>query len=214
VSTCNIQTFANILNWIYVPGGDCPADVQSFNIYRADSRDGEFEFQGSTVETFYNDENLRSLAFCYRVSAVDRSGNESELSDVVCNDNCPSYGLPNVFSPNGDKFNNVFSAYNGECLNPEDCALPDYQIQGCARFVEKVIFRVYNRWGQRVYTFESGSEGSGRSIYINWDGRDDNGVKLATAIYYYVAEVTFDVVDPSDKVKIYKGWVHLLDDSQ
>jgi hypothetical protein len=213
-STCNIQTYTNVLNWIYTPGPDCAGDVQSYNIYRADSKDGNFVLIHNTAETSYPDEDLPSLAFCYRVSAVDRSGNESDLSDPACNDNCPSYGLPNVFTPNGDIYNDVFSAFNGKCPTPEACTIPDYQIRGCARFVEKVNFRVYNRWGQRVYTFESGSEGTGKSIYINWDGRDENGVKLATGVYYYVAEVTFDVVDPSDKVKIYKGWVQLLDDSQ
>lgn len=213
-STCNIKTFTNVLSWVYLPGPDCPADVQSYKIYRSKTADGEYSYLGSTAESAYNDTNLSSLAYCYRVSAVDRSGNESDMSDVVCNDNCPTYGLPNVFSPNIDGFNDNFSAYNGTCPTPEACSIPDFQIRGCARFVEKVRFRVYNRWGQRVYAFESGSEGSGKSIYINWDGRDENGVKLATAVYYYVAEVTFDVVNPSDKVKIYKGWVHLLDDSQ
>jgi gliding motility-associated-like protein len=77
----------------------------------------------------------------------------------------------------------------------------------CARFVLSVDFRVYNRWGKEIYNYQSGGE---RSIYIDWDGKDNNGKELPTAVYYYNAEVTFDVVDPARKKQNIKGWVHLI----
>ncbi|HEX6223619.1 MAG TPA: gliding motility-associated C-terminal domain-containing protein, partial [Chryseolinea sp.] len=78
-----------------------------------------------------------------------------------------------------------------------------------ARFVESVIFRVYNRWGQEVYSYEGSIRDEFSTIYIDWDGRDHGSNLLSTGVYYYVAEVTFDIVSP-DKTKTIKGWVHLV----
>ena len=62
-----------------------------------------------------------------------------------------------------------------------------------------------------IVTFENNSESSGDfSIYVNWDGRDDAGAQLTSGIYYYQAKVTFDTVDPDQKEKTFKGWVHLV----
>ena len=73
--------------------------------------------------------------------------------------------------------------------------------------MEKVSVRIYNRWGKEVYAYESGGE---RTIYVDWDGRDANGRELSTGVYYYVADVTFDSVNPAKQNQIIKGWVHLL----
>jgi hypothetical protein len=58
-----------------------------------------------------------------------------------------------------------------------------------------------------VYSYESGGE---RSIFIDWNGRDNRGVDLSSGIYYYHAIVQFDVIDPAKKTQNFKGWVHLL----
>lgn len=223
---CDASTFTNKLSWVR-PTGACAEDIQGYKIYRSSSTDEEPQWlteagvNGIVTDTFFvdagdNNIGLPSLAFCYRISAVDRSGNESELSELACNDNCPYYELPNVFSPNdGNPCNDRFSAWkmpnnyidkideNGTIT--WDCGEVD--ITKCARFVDAVVFRVYNRWGKEVYTYESGSE---RSIYIDWDGRDNEGRELASGIYYYVAEVVFDSVDPAKENQTIKGWVHLL----
>jgi hypothetical protein len=161
-------------------------------------------------DTMYVDENLPSFARCYRIQAIDRSGNESELSEPICFDNCPYYELPNVFTPNSDDCNDLFSAFSNRNLGGETAApckvLPEDRAR-CARFVEKVFLRVYNRWGKEVFSYESGSE---RTIYIDWDGRGSDGGELAAGVYYYIAEVTFDTVDPSKQNQIIKSWVHLI----
>ena len=77
----------------------------------------------------------------------------------------------------------------------------------CARFVLKVDLKIFNRWGKEVYRYTSGGE---RSIYIDWNGRDNDGRELSTGIYYYSANVTFDMVDPAKQNKTIKGWVHLV----
>jgi hypothetical protein len=72
-----------------------------------------------------------------------------------------------------------------------------------------VEFTVYNRWGTKVYSY-TGQQGDENTIYIRWNGQDDKGKELASAIYYYIAELTVDVVDPAKRKQIKKGWVHLI----
>jgi hypothetical protein len=173
-----------------------------------------FELYAQNVrDTFYIDSNLPSYARCYKISAVDRAGNESELSEQYCFDNCPNYELPNVFTPNGDNCNDFFSAYSGRQSPDENgngpCGPIDLEQQRlkCARFVESVEFVVTNRWGKHVYEYSSGGE---RSIYIDWDGRDNNGNEVVAGVYYYNAKVTFNVVDPAQKVQNIRGWVQVI----
>lgn len=211
---CDAANFTNTVRWSVA--GLCKDDIRSYNLYVASSEDGVFELLASNlVDTIYEDKNLPSLARCYKVSAVDRSNNISELSEAVCNDNCPYYELPNVFSPgntDGKNCNELFSAFGvrlnlGE--NP-DCLESDTDNSRCARFVEKVEFSVYNRWGNKVYNYVGRRGDDNNNIYINWNGRDENGKELATAVYFYMATVTVDVVNPAERVKMIKGWVHLV----
>jgi hypothetical protein len=66
---------------------------------------------------------------------------------------------------------------------------------------------VYNRWGGPVYTYSSGGE---RTIFIDWNGRDNNNRDLAPGVYFYSADVTFDVVDPAQQTRTLRGWVQLI----
>jgi hypothetical protein len=210
-------TVTNTVTWDRSDDGECRDDVAYYRIYAANSTTGTYLLLADNVSgTSYDDKNLPSYARCYRITAVDRSGNESEMSDPVCFDNCPYYELPNVFTPNGDDCNKTFAAYSGNDRYAIDGSESEYYCGGvsdltkCARFVERVNFRVYNRWGKEVYSYAGASNDDRNSIYINWDGRAEDGSDLAAGVYYYVAEVTFTVVDPEQKLKTLKGWVHLI----
>ncbi len=211
-SGCDATTFTNIVRWS-VPESACKADIRSYNLYVVGS---DVPYKTNIIDTFYIDADLASLARCYQVTSVDRSGNEStEKSNVECNDNCPRYELPNVFSPgnaDGKNCNELFSAFGVPLELGENPACPESDPTGekCARFIQKVDFTVYNRWGGKVYHYvgQQGDENNG--IYIKWDGRDEKGRELATAVYFYVAKVTRDVINPDNKVKVIKGWVHLV----
>jgi hypothetical protein len=206
---CNPTNFTNTIRWS-LPEQSCEDVIESYNVYVASSVNGSYFFLANVQDTFYLHQNLSSLARCYKVEAVNRSGIVGALSDPVCNDNCPYYEIPNVFSPNGDKCNDILSAFG--YIPPdatEDCPISPENSVKCARFVQRVVFTVYNRWGKEVYSYV-GQQGDENTIYINWNGRDDQGRELASAVYYYSAEVTFDVVNPNDRVKLIKGWVHLV----
>jgi hypothetical protein len=209
---CQKDSYSNIIYWDRAGDASCRSDVRSYNVYASSVKGGEFSLIAENVrDTFYIDANLLSFARCYKIAAVDVSGNIGELSDEMCVDNCPYYELPNVFTPNDDK-NDLFSAYSirgFDCGEEGDCIPQELKLK-CARFVQSVNFTVFNRWGQEVYNY-SGRIGSEQaSIYIDWNGRDSKGTELSTGVYYYVAEVVFDSVDPSKSTRTLKGWVHLI----
>ena len=211
---CGTNLFQNVIYWNRVRDENCDTNILGYRIYRGLSATGDFvplQDAGIVADTFFIDNSVSSFAYCYRISAIDNSLNESELSDPICNDNCPYYELPNVFTPNGDGCNDLFSAYSDRNLSGEEggCNISDEALTKCARFVESVDIKIYNRWGQEVYDYQGSIHDDLNSIYVDWDGHDHSGNQLSSGVYYYVAEVTFDIVSP-DKTKIIKGWVHLV----
>ena len=204
---CNDPELSNTLAW-NAPAEGCRADIEWYNLY-ASTPEGEFEMIGTQIrDTFYVDAGLTSLARCYRVEAVDGLGRVSELSEMACGDNCPYFELPNVFTPNGDGCNDNFSAwYDPGSAGGEELPCAMTSVTRCPRFVKEVRLEVFNRWGQEVYSFSSASEGT---VHIAWDGKDNDGEMLEPAVYYYIAQVEFDVLDPDRKSHRYKGWVQLI----
>lgn len=194
---CSFNSYVNELRWDFPTDPVCSEEVLTYNIYYSEEgEEGPYFLLASNVAgNFYQDANLASFARCYRIAAVDRSGNESSLSEPICRDNCPYYELPNVFTPQQDEFNEVLRAFDN--TNPEKCA----------RFVRSVQFRVYNRWGNLVYEYTSGPE---RDIYINWDGKTNDGNVVSSGVYFYIADVTFDVLREEDRTQQIKGWIHVL----
>ncbi|MCI0751297.1 MAG: gliding motility-associated C-terminal domain-containing protein, partial [Flammeovirgaceae bacterium] len=213
---CSNNVFENRITWAKPDEDSCRSQISYYRIYAAITDNGKYNLIDSVRDNFYIHKSLPSNAQCYRISVVDRSGNESELSDPVCIDNCWYFEMPNVFTPNNDGCNDFFSAYSdstrytmaSESGFIEQCGngIREEDKTRCARFVRNVSFKVFNRWGKEVFDYKSGGE---NTIYVDWNGRDNNGQDLASAIYYWVAEVEFETVQ-ADRVKTYKGWVHLL----
>ena len=77
----------------------------------------------------------------------------------------PVYELPNVFTPNGDGFNDVFV--------PRDIT-PD--------LITNVDMHIFNRWGRTVF--------STTDPFINWNGRvGGTGPLCSPGTYFYVCDV-------------------------
>ncbi|ALJ01115.1 hypothetical protein DC20_01265 [Rufibacter tibetensis] len=179
--------FTNRLRWSLPPGCD-PRAIDYFTLYFRETEEGEM-VKIATVDNTgqaiyeYLHRDLLSYAGCYVVTATDFSGVEGEQSNVVCKDNCIVFSLPNIFTPNGDNKNDVFTPKQG------------------ATFIRKATLKVYNRWGNKVF------EGSGDPA-LNWRGVDDNGKALSEATYFYHVEVEFYGLKPD--VRTFKGWVEIV----
>lgn len=205
---CGTAIFTNIVKWNRPEAGPCRDDVVSYSLYIADRIGDDFKpYVENIRDTFYIDtnENLKSFARCYKVQFVDRSGNKSELSEEYCFDNCPHFELPNVFSPNNDGCNDVFTAFGDPDQSP-GCNTDDDPAK-CAKFVAHVDFIVYDRWGKQIYQLRDYKE---RSIYIRWNGRDNDGREVPPGVYYYRADVQYVTIDPEKEFEVFKGWVHLV----
>lgn len=78
----------------------------------------------------------------------------------------PEYELPNVFTPNGDEFNERFQ--------PETYAMT------------QATMKIYNRWGRPVFSFD----GAVPPVDLwGWDGTINGGAKAAAGTYYYILDL-------------------------
>ena len=187
-SLCQQTSFANNLRWSN-PARDsrgqlCDPSIVSYKIYYGRYLNDPLRAVGTSPTTTFRHENLTTVAGCYYVTAVNRRGVESTPSNKVCNDICPLFVLPNVFTPNNDGKNDVFT--------PQSCGL----------FVRSVETTIYNRWGGKVYETLDPA--------INWNGSASGGQVLPSALYYYEVRVVFDGLDPTAPPLILKGWVQLF----
>jgi len=195
----NCDLVQNTLTWNN-PNTSCADDVMYYNVYYTPLLGGDLELletvspASDTSLVLYN---LTSIAGCYAISAVDSNNNESLMSDSACVDNCPVYGLPNVFNPDGNGFHDFFIPC--ACDDCRECPGENY------KFVESIDLKIYDRWGQIVFETTDPD--------INWDGKYyKNGQNVSEGVYYYVCQVNMTQligVVP----KTLTGFIHLLGDN-
>jgi len=89
--------------------------------------------------------------------------------------------VPNVFSPNGDGRNDLFT------VGQHDGQVPSVVLGGCSKLL------VFNRWGQKMF------ESLGNNLA--WDGRTMAGMLCEPGTYFYVLTV---------KDMEFKGTVQLM----
>jgi len=180
--------FINYLRWT-LPGNCQDSSIHKYLVYYKTARDAQFVLLDSVIglsnKTF--DHTLdQTLSGCYVVTAVDQTGNESDFSNEFCVSDCPDYKLPNVFTPNGDGKNDLFT--------------PIIPYSG----VSRISLKIFNRVGNLVFETEDPD--------INWDGTDiKNNKALPTAVFYYVCEVYFNALDGEQKLEEpLSGYIHLI----
>ncbi|MGI4885082.1 MAG: gliding motility-associated C-terminal domain-containing protein [Janthinobacterium lividum] len=184
------QAYANSLSWTAgtTPAG-CSAPIAYYRVFYRPTADGALTLLDSTNTMSYVHRNLPELGGCYAVQAVSTGGLRSALSNVVCQNNCPFFILPNIFTPNGDGVNEIFQPKSASPLR-------------------SVHFMAFNRWGVKVFESTTTSR-----IFINWDGggavgESGSSGKVSDGLYYYLAEVEF--ADAANTKITYKGWVQIV----
>lgn len=167
----------NNLKWSR-PLDKCGADIMKYNIYYTAFLDSSFKqiktINSPDITAFSHNPEVESpfpdyitMAGCYAITAIDSFENETPITKRVCVDACPFYKLPNVFSPNNDNKNDLYTPIDYESY---------------IHFVEKVDLKIYNRWGKIVFETDN--------PMIEWDGTDiESKTKVADGVYYYVCDV-------------------------
>lgn len=183
-----VDQFVNTLSW-FVPslGCDRQPDYIGYNVYYAPNQTDPLALvttiTNTNVLTFEHQPEL-GITGCYAVTAFDAQGNESEYSTLACVNNCPSFELPNAFTPNGDGTN-------------------DRYLPRTLRFIERIEMNIFNRWGQLVYTTTD--------PMINWDGTNLNGKLLAAGVYYYTCRVYSRTTTGSTPLgDVLQGYIQLI----
>jgi gliding motility-associated-like protein len=154
----------NEVKW-EVTDAACLADIAGYHIFYKALDEDIF----SLVETI-NDKDVFSIIHdpdndivsgCYAVSAFDLLGNESDKSIIVCVDSCNYYEIPNVFTPNGDQWNEELVAKT-------------------SGLVEKVDFKIFNRNGLLLFQTDNPR--------IEWNGTY-KGKIVSPGVYFYQCDV-------------------------
>ena len=130
-------------------------------------------------------QNLPSTTGCYTMLIKDVVGNVSQMPPKLCFDveQCETYRLPNVFTPDGDGVN-------------------EFWIPFPYTNVEKIDLVVYDRWGKRVFKTEDPD--------INWDGKHEHSARpLPEGTYFYGCELFLYTLD-GIKTKMLTGTVMIL----
>lgn len=187
----NTTQYVNHLLWSILQDS-CSMTTVHYHIYYNASDSSNFALLDSTTsitDTTFNHILSENVSGCYAVTAVDKAGIESKLSNIVCIDNCPYYVLPNTFTPDGDGHNDYFTPF------------PGY------RFVPKIEMKIYNRWGELVFETTDPN--------IHWDGKDKSGHDVSDGVYlyagyYYEQHINGLVKKPLSGAKKGGGFIHVI----
>jgi gliding motility-associated-like protein len=185
----NCDSAFNALSWTN-EDLECADDIVKYYIYYTPQLDLEYILLDSTTNTNYfhrpdKTSTTSTLAGCYYITAIDSAGNQSVPSTSICVDECYSYEIPNVFTPDGDGINDVLHPF-------------PYQ------FVDQIDLKIFNRWGQLIYQTADPD--------INWDGKIDKSNQTAsTGVYYYICDVWEKRLTGSE-IRNIVGFIHLYSD--
>ncbi len=171
--TANLESVV-LLTWLESD----EADFNYFEVVRGteagfDAASGEVV--GTTTETSLTDASIADGGtYFYRVVAYDFNGNQGDFSEevslVVTSVGGSGSSIPDNFSLQ-QNYPNPF--------NPTTSIAYDLAKDS------DVTLQIFNMRGQEIRTLVSGTKPAG-SHTIQWNGRDDSGLKVASGIYVYM----------------------------
>lgn len=183
-STCQEKGIIDSLTWS-TPDSCRNEEVVGYKIYFKNLPAEPFDLLDSVPSTIsmYIHKPDSVIEGYYAVTAVDSSNNESEKIPYYIVSICGYYRLPNVFTPNNDGVNDIYTSFN---IN---------------HYVKKVDMTIYNRYGSMVFKTDNPD--------INWDGRNMNNKKLvSTGVYYYICDV-YEPLSTGAVVRNLTGFIHV-----
>lgn len=166
------------------PSDICDAkNVVDFLIYFSPTGlEVDYELIATVTDTSYVAPTTQGF---YRIAARDDVGNLSDFSIVIQIESCNYFILPNVFTPNGDGINDLFTPVEGS-QPPSDLTI-----------------MIFNRWGGLVYETDD--------PMINWDGlSSQTGKECADGVYFYKCEFTIMLEDQAPMRDQLSGTIHLF----
>lgn len=179
------ETISNKLNWTN-PNLSCTDhDAIGYRLYYYIDSKKVLLTEINDISTLEYEHVLSDIIpNCYGISAFDSLNNECPIIDTVCVQYCPIYKLPNTFTPNQDGSNDIFKPYP-------------------FRFVDKIEFKLINRWGKQVFETTDPK--------INWDGKDESGNPLPDGVYFYSCIIYYSGFQTNLKTKDQlTGFIELL----
>lgn len=186
-SSSNCELDENSFSWT-IDSLDCNQDLTQLSIYFKRNPSDDYNLLVNNISPFIDTtfihNNISEVAGCYAFTVTDSVGNESDLSFETCFDNCPIYQLPNIFTPNGDNIN-------------------DFVVPFPHKYVESIDLKIFNRWGQIVYTT--------KEINVNWDGVSSlTKLKCSSGVYFYTCNVNEQRLNGIE-TRVINGFIQLVD---
>ncbi len=184
---CNL--YVNKLSWTNT-NHFCPntSDTHKYYIWYRTGSARDFILLDSTmraIDTAFIHRTQGVIDGCYAVTAFDINSNMSVFSNEICIQPgaCPQYSLPNIFTPNGDGYNDL---------------LVPYPYSG----VESIDLKIFNRWGRLVFrTRDPEIKWNGKSIDTNKDSPD--------GVYFYSCQIT-EAGDEGSRKRTIQGSIHII----
>lgn len=185
-SISNCQEDENVFSW-KIDTSACNGDLTALSIYYKKLPTDEYALlyqeDNPWIDSVFTHGNLNEVAGCYAFTATDSVGNQSDLTQQVCFDNCPVYQLPNIFTPNGDQFNEFVMPFP-------------------YKYIEGIEIEIYNRWGQIVFKTND--------INVNWDGTSSfTGLPCSGGVYFYTCIVKEQRLAGIEE-KVINGFIQLI----
>lgn len=124
----------------------------------------DWDFADGNTSSVQNPSNTFNTVGSFDVILIITDDNGCTDSDtlVVTTEGESYLIIPNIFSPNGDGNNDVFTLDGSN--------------------ITAIKGTIFNRWGQVVYEFDA--------IEVGWDGHTVSGAVVASGTYYYLINAT------------------------
>jgi len=167
---------------VWTPYKDWPGGVSNYKILREDPG-SSFKSIGNANDTSFEDMQTQDIyGECYRVMATSNDSAQISFSNVFCFSNAPQIFIPDIFTPNGDTLNDLFTPV---CMG-----------------IKEWNMTIINRWDEKVYektiplplTSSSGqaSQGGFASPAAGWDGMF-KGIICPNGVYiYYIKALDYN----------------------